>query len=57
MKDLSTNEPILEDQPTGEVQVKAEQRRLLWHILLTFGMIAGVVAAATLIAHWVQPIG
>jgi hypothetical protein len=57
MKDSPMNEPVLEDQPTGEAQVKAVQRRLLWHILLTFGMIAGVVAAATLIAHWVQPIG
>ena len=50
------NEPTLLEQPTGEVPLKTERHALLWHILFTFGMIAGVVGAATMIAHWVQAI-
>ncbi len=50
------NEHILAHQQTGEIQVKAERRQLVWHILFSFGMIAGVVAAATMIAHWVHAI-
>jgi len=41
------NEAILAKQQTVEVQVEAERRQLVWHILLSFGAIAGVVAAAT----------
>lgn len=50
------NEPILVEQQTGEVQVKAERRVLVWHIFFSFGMIAGVVAAATMIADWIRAI-
>ncbi|HUA20157.1 MAG TPA: hypothetical protein VMB25_15520 [Bryobacteraceae bacterium] len=48
------NEPIVVQQQTGEAQVKAERRHLVWRILSSFGMIAGVVAAATMIAHWMR---
>ena len=54
--DASMNAPILVDQQTGEIQVKAERRQLVWHILFSFGMIAGVVAAATGIADWMRAI-
>ena len=54
--DSSMNEPILVEQQTGEVQVKTERRELIWHMLFSFGMIAGVVAAATMIAHWMRTI-
>ncbi len=50
------NEPILVEQQTGEMQVKAERRELIWHMLFSFGMIAGVVAAATVIADWTRAI-
>jgi hypothetical protein len=50
------NEPILVEQQTREVQVKTERRELVWHILFSFGMIAGVVAAATMIADWMRAI-
>ncbi len=50
------NEAILVKQQTGEVQVQAERRQLVWRILSSFGMIAGVVAAATMIAHWMRVI-
>ena len=50
------NEPILVEQQTGEVQVKTERRELIWNMLFSFGMIAGVVAAATMIAHWLHTI-
>lgn len=50
------NEPILVQQQTGEVQEKAERRQLVWHILLSLGVIAGVVAAATAIADWTRAI-
>ena len=56
MTDSSINEPILVEQQTGEVQVKDERRVLVWHILFSFGMIAGVVAAATVIADWMRAI-
>ena len=56
MTDSSMNEPILVEQQTGEVQVKTERRELIWHMLFSFGMIAGVVAAATMIAHWMHTI-
>ena len=56
LTDFSMNEPILIEQQTGEAQVKAERRELVWHILFSFGMIAGVVAAATMIADWLQAI-
>jgi hypothetical protein len=48
------NQPILVEQQAGEVQVKVERRELVWHILFSFGMIAGVVAAATTIADWMR---
>jgi len=48
------NEHILVEQQTGEVQVKAERRELVWHILFSFGMIVGVVATATMIADWMR---
>ena len=50
------NETILTEQQTGEVQVKAERRRLVWHILFSFAAIVGVVATATMIAHLVRTI-
>jgi hypothetical protein len=50
------NEPILVEQQTGEVQVQAERRQLVWHILSAFGLIAVVVAAATIIGHWMRTI-
>ncbi len=50
------NEPILVSQQTAEAQVKTERRELVWHILFSFGMIAGVVAAATMIADWMRAI-
>ena len=56
MTDSSMNKPILEEQRTGEAQKKAERRRLAWDFLFSFGMIAGVVAVATLVAHWVRTI-
>jgi hypothetical protein len=50
------NEPILVEQQTGEVQVKDERQQLVWRILLSFGVIVGVVAAATMIADWTRAI-
>jgi len=50
------NEPILVEQQTGEMQVKAERRQFVWHIPFSFGMIARVVAAATVIADWMRAI-
>ena len=56
MTDSSMNEPILIEQQNGEVRAKAERRQLVWRIVFSFGMIAGVVAAATLIADWMRAI-
>jgi hypothetical protein len=48
------NEAILVEQQACEVRAKAERRELVWHILFALGMIAGVVAAATMIADWMR---
>jgi Na+/glutamate symporter len=56
MADSSMNKPILQaEQQTDEVQMKAERRQLVWRFLLSFGVIAIAVAAATMIAHWMRP--
>jgi hypothetical protein len=34
--------------------LKAEQRQLVWRFVLSFGVIAGTVAAATMVAHWMR---
>jgi hypothetical protein len=50
------NKPILwAEQQTDEVQMKAERRQLVWRFLLAFGVMAGTVAAATMMARWVRP--
>ena len=50
------NEPILVDQQTRDLDVKRERRVLVWHVLFSFGMIAAVVGAATMLADWVRSI-
>ena len=52
----SVNKPTLVEQQTGEVQRQGERRQLVWDFLVSFGVIAGVVATATLVAHWVRTI-
>jgi hypothetical protein len=56
MTDSSMDKPILVEQQTGEVQVKAERRQIFWRFLFSFGLIASVVAVATMIARWIRPI-
>jgi hypothetical protein len=56
VKDSSMNESTSVEQKNGEVEVKVERRQLVWHILFSVGMIALVVAAATMIAHWMRTI-
>jgi len=56
MEDSSVSKPISPaEQQTGEIQIKAEPRQLVWRFLLSFGVIAGTVAVATMIAHWGRP--
>jgi hypothetical protein len=56
MADSSVSKPIVQaEQQTGEVQMKAERRQLVWCFLFSFGVIAGTVAVATMIAHWMRP--
>jgi len=43
MADTSVSNPI----------VKAERRQLVWRFVLSFGVIAGTVAVATMVARWV----
>jgi len=35
-------------------EMKTEQLQLIWRFLFSFGMIAGTVAVATLVAHWMR---
>ena len=55
MKDSVIKIPLVELQ-TGEVQMKIERRELLWHFLIAFGVIAGAVTVATMLAHWTRPL-
>lgn len=55
MKDSVIKIPLVELQ-TDEVQMKIERRELLWHFLIAFGVIAGAVTVATMIAHWTRPL-
>jgi hypothetical protein len=34
------------------IVIKAERRQLVWHFVLSFGVIAGTVAVATMAARW-----
>lgn len=52
----SVTKPTAPSNESRQVQAKAEQRRLVWLYLFSFGMIAGVVAVATVVAHWMRPI-
>lgn len=57
MWDSLLSKPIFKvDQQASEVRMKDERRQLLWRFLFSFGMIAGIVAVATGIAHWMPPI-
>ena len=42
------------DTPVSKPSMKAEQRQLVWRFLFSFGLIAGTVAVATMIARWVR---
>jgi Na+/glutamate symporter len=56
MADSSVSKPILQaEQQTDEVEMKAERRQLVWRFLLSFGVIASTITAATMIAHWMRP--
>jgi hypothetical protein len=56
MADSSVSKPILQaEQQTDEVEMKAERRQLGWRFLLSFGVIASTITAATMIAHWMRP--
>jgi hypothetical protein len=44
MTDTSESNPI----------IKAEQRQLVWRFLLSFGVIAGTVTVATMVARWMR---
>ena len=44
MTDTSVTKPTMKD----------ERRQLVWRFLLSFGLIAGTVAVATMIARWMR---
>jgi hypothetical protein len=44
MTDASVSKPV----------IKAERRQLVWRFILSFGVIAGTVAAATIVARWMH---
>ncbi len=45
MTDTSVSTPVV---------VKAERRQLVWRFVLSFGVIAGTVAVATMVARWIR---
>ena len=45
MTDISLSTPAL---------IKAERRQLIWRFFLSFGVIAGTVTVATLLARWMR---
>ena len=42
------------DNSLSKPTMKAEQRQLVWRFLFSFGLIAGTVALATMIARWMR---
>jgi hypothetical protein len=52
----SADKSIARAEETGQAQVQAEQRQLVWRYLFSFGLIAGIVAVATMVAHWMRPL-
>ena len=52
---VKLSRPIVQTkQQTSEDQMKAERRQLVWRFLFSFAVIAGTVAVATMVAHWVR---
>ena len=51
----SVNEPSVR-AGNGQILAKALQGQLLWRFVLAFGLIVGVVALATMVAHWIRPL-
>jgi hypothetical protein len=45
MTDISVSTPTV---------IKAERRQLVWRFVLSFGVIAGTVAVATMAARWMR---
>ena len=45
MTDTSVSKPTI---------IKSEQRQLVFRFVLSFGVIAGTVAVATLVARWMR---
>jgi hypothetical protein len=45
-------------KPVSQVEhsAKVELGKLVWRFLWSLGLIAGIVAVATMIAHWMRPI-
>jgi hypothetical protein len=39
---------------SNPIVIKAEQRQLVWRFVLSFGVIAGTVAVATMAARWMR---
>ena len=55
MADSRVSKSIVQaEQQTGEVQMKTERRQLVRRFLLSFGVIAGTVVVATMIAQWTR---
>lgn len=52
----SVNKPAGRAEETRQIQLKAEQGKLFWRFVWAFGLIGGVVAAATVAAHWMGPL-
>ena len=47
--------PVIKSVSQVEHSAKVEQGKLVWRFLWSFGLIAGIVAVATMIAHWIRP--
>jgi len=56
MSTNSVNEPPVRVEETRQIKAKAEHGQLLWRFVLAFGLIVGVVAIATMVAHWMRPL-
>ena len=53
---FESNGPPATDEVASAARAKVEWGQLVWRFWLVSALIAGPVAIATMIAHWIQPL-
>jgi hypothetical protein len=54
LKQVAGDSELQSQKEYSVSEMKAEQWQLVWRFLFSFGVIAGTVAAATLVARWMR---